>query len=181
VRAWDNISKIERSISDALCQLSDGSGFGTRKLRTDDDEFRIQGSRSIILTGLTNCVTRPDLSSRTIVLQLQPIKDDARKSEVEFWAKFDAAYPFILGAVLDALAHGLKQLPNIRLDSKSRMADFELFGHACEGAYTTAGSFAAALAANATDLNETLIEDDPVAKAIVAFMVRRNSLVRRQR
>ena len=173
VRAWDNISKIERSISDALCQLSDGSGFGTRKLYTDDDEFRIQGSRSIILTGLTNCVTRSDLSSRTIMLQLQPIKDDARKSEVEFWAKFDAACPFILGAVFDALAHGLKQLPNIRLDSKSRMADFELFGHACEGAFTTAGSFAAALAANATDLNETLIEDDPVAKAIVAFMVRR--------
>jgi putative DNA primase/helicase len=93
VRAWDNVSKIERTISDALCQLSDGSGFGTRKLYTDDDEFRIQGSRSIILTGLTNCATRPDLSSRTVMLMLQPIRDDARKSEVELWARFNEAYP----------------------------------------------------------------------------------------
>jgi hypothetical protein len=173
VRAWDNVSRIEPTISDALCQLSDGSGFGKRKLYTDDDEFRVQGSRSIILTGLTNCVTRPDLSSRTILLQLQPIKDAARKSEVEFWARFDAARPLILGALLDALAHGLKQLPNVQLESKSRMADFQLFGHACEEAYATAGSFAAALAANATELNEALIEDDPVAKAITAFMTRR--------
>jgi hypothetical protein len=52
VRAWDNVSKITPTISDALCQLSDGSGFGTRKLYTDDDEIRVQGSRSIILTGL---------------------------------------------------------------------------------------------------------------------------------
>jgi hypothetical protein len=172
VRAWDNVSKIERNISDALCQLSDGSGFGTRKVYTDDDEFRVQGSRSIILTGLTNCVTRPDLNSRTVMLQLQPIKDDARKSEVEFWARFNEVNPSILGALFDALAYGLKNLPTIRLDSKSRMADFELFGHATEGAYATAGSFAAALAANAIDLNELLIEDDPVAKAITAFMVK---------
>jgi hypothetical protein len=50
---------------------------GRAKLYTDDDEFRVQGSRSIILTGLTNCITRPDLNSRTVMLALQPIKDDA--------------------------------------------------------------------------------------------------------
>jgi hypothetical protein len=173
VRAWDNVSKIERNISDALCQLSDGSGFGTRKLYTDDDEFRVQGSRSIILTGLTNCAARPDLSSRTVLLQLTPIKDTARRSETDLWTRFNEVKPLILGALLDALAYGLKQLPTVRLDHKSRMADFELFGHACEAAYATAGSFAAALAANAIDLNESLIEDDPVAKAITAFMIKR--------
>jgi putative DNA primase/helicase len=170
VRAWDNVSKIERAISDGLCQLSDGSGFGTRRLYTDDDEFRVQGSRSIILTGLTNCVTRPDLNSRTVMLTLHPIKDEARKSETEFWTRFNEVYPLIFGALLDSVAHGLKQLPNVRLDNKSRMADFELFGHACEGAYAPAGSFGAALKANAIELNEELIENDPVAKAITAFM-----------
>jgi hypothetical protein len=173
VRAWDNVSKIERLISDALCQLSDGSGFGTRKLYTDEDEFRVQGSRSIILTGLTNCVTRPDLNSRTVMLMLQPIRDDARKSETEFWVRFNEAYPFVLGALLDAVAYGLKQLPHVHLEQKSRMADFELFSHASEGAYAAAGSFATALAANAIELNEALIEDDPVAKAITAFMIKR--------
>lgn len=168
VRAWDNISKIERAISDALCELSDGSGFGTRKLYSDDDEFTVQGSRSIILNGLSNCATSPDLASRTILLKLQPIGDGARKSESELWAEFDKACPSILGALLDALAHGLKLLPGIRLECKSRMVDFELFGTACAGE-----AFTVAFAANAAELNETIIEEHPVAKAIVAFMVNR--------
>jgi energy-coupling factor transporter ATP-binding protein EcfA2 len=170
VRAWDNVSKIAPAISDALCRLSDGSGFATRKLLTDDEEFSFQGSRTIILTGVDNVVTRSDLSSRVVLLKLQPIKDEVRKSEKEFWAEFEQVRPLIFGALLDALAHGLKQLPTVRLDSMLRMADFELFGHACEGAYAAAGSFAAAWAANATELNEALIEEDCVAKACVAFM-----------
>jgi len=44
VRAWDNISKITPTISNALCQLSDGSGFGRRKRYTDSDEYSVQGS-----------------------------------------------------------------------------------------------------------------------------------------
>jgi hypothetical protein len=168
VRAWDNISKIERAISDALCELSDGSGFGTRKLYSDDDEFTVQGSRSIILNGLSNCATRPDLASRTVMLQLQPIRDGARKSETELWAEFDQACPSILGALLDILAGGLKKLPSVRLERKSRMADFELFGTACAGE-----AFTIAFAANAAELNEAIIEGDPVAKAIITFMDQR--------
>jgi hypothetical protein len=170
VRAWDNISKIERAISDALCELSDGSGFGTRKLYSDDDEFTVQGSRSIILNGLSNCATRPDLASRTVMLQLQPIGDGTRKSETELWAEFDQACPLILGALLDALAHGLKMLPGVRLERKSRMVDFELFGTACAGK-----TFTIAFAANAAELNEATIEEDPVAKGILALMDERKT------
>jgi hypothetical protein len=172
VRAWDNISRIDQEISNALCQLSDGSGFGIRKNFTDGDEFTVQGPRSIVLTGLTNCATRPDLSSRVVMLSLQPIKD--RRSETELWTRFNEAQPLIFGALLDALAHGVKHLSTARVVATTRMADFELFGHACEGAYAMTGSFAAALAGNATELNEALIEEDPVAKAIAAFMVKRD-------
>jgi hypothetical protein len=173
VRAWDNISKISPTISNLLCELSDGSGLGTRTLYTTTDETSFQGSRSIILTGLTNCVTRPDLNSRIVMLTLQPIKEEARRSEAEFWPKFEAASPLILGALLDALAYGLKTLPSINLDKLDRLPDFQLFGHAVEAAFTAPGSFAAAFAANKTELNTAIIEDDPVATAIVACMMKR--------
>jgi hypothetical protein len=175
VRAWDNISRIDRKISDALCQLSDGSGFGIRRLHTDDDEYRVQGSRAVLITSLTNCVTRPDCASRTITLTLKPIPETARKSEAELWARFNTAYPLILGALFDALAHGLKQLPSVRLDRKARMADFQIWGHACEGAYAAEGSFARAFAANAVEVNEAVIETDSVAIAILAFMMGRTT------
>ena len=38
VLAFDNVSTIPPSISDALCSLATGGGFGTRELYTDDEE-----------------------------------------------------------------------------------------------------------------------------------------------
>jgi hypothetical protein len=171
VLAFDNVSKIDRRISDALCQISDGSGFARRQLFTDVGEIRIQGSRAVVLTGIANCITRPDLASRTINLTLQPIGDSRRKSEREFWAGFDSAHASIFGAVLDALVHGLKHLSEVNLRSASRMADFEMWAHACESAFAAQGDIAKAFAANAAQVNEAVIDEDSVATAIAAFMV----------
>jgi hypothetical protein len=174
VLCFDNVSKIERRISDALCQISDGSGFGRRQLFSDVGEIRIQGSRTVILTGITNCITRPDLASRTINLTLRPISDSRRKSEREFWANFDRAHASILGGLLDALVYGLKHLSQVNLRSASRMADFEIWAHACEGAFAAQGDIAKALATNAVQINEAVLDEDAVATAIAAFMVDRN-------
>ena len=38
ILAWDNISRLADWQSDALCRLATGSGFGTRKLHSDDEE-----------------------------------------------------------------------------------------------------------------------------------------------
>jgi len=43
VLAFEKVWKIDRKISDALCQISDGSGFGRRQLYSDVGEIRIQG------------------------------------------------------------------------------------------------------------------------------------------
>jgi hypothetical protein len=45
-----------------------------------------------ILTGLHNCITRPDLNSRTVMLMLQSVKEKQRQTEAEFWTKFKAAH-----------------------------------------------------------------------------------------
>jgi hypothetical protein len=68
-------------------------------------------------------------------LQLAPISPEARRGDSEFWSAFDEARPQIFGALLDAVVWGLRELPRVGLNETSRMADFELFGHAAEGAY----------------------------------------------
>jgi hypothetical protein len=118
--AFDNVGKIPPVISDGLCQISSGSGFSTRRLYTDSAEFRVGGSRPVVLNGIANAITRPDLADRAVVLSLAPIKQ--RRRESEFWETLEKERACVLGALLDALAHGLRELPNTRPQRLPRMA-----------------------------------------------------------
>jgi hypothetical protein len=84
----------------------------------------------------------------------------------ELWAEFNAARPQLLGTLLDAVSHGLKRLPDTRLDSLPRMADFALWATACETALWTSDTFGAAYAGNRDEAVDSVIEADPVGSAI---------------
>ena len=56
----------------------------------------------------------------------------ARRDERQFWREFEAARPRILGALLDAVALGLRKLPALALRQLPRMADFATWASACE-------------------------------------------------
>ena len=69
-------------------------------------------------------------------------------------AAFEAARPRILGALLDAIAVGLKRLPATRLPGLPRMADFALWASACEQAFWPDGAFWAAYSDNLDEVVE---------------------------
>jgi hypothetical protein len=89
------------------------------------------------------------------------------------WREFENARPRILGALLDAVAHGLRVLDRVQLDRLPRMADFALWATACETAFWPAGTFARAYAANRRAAIESIVEADPVAACVRAIMVDR--------
>ena len=132
VLAFDNVSGLPGWISDTLCRLATGGGFAVRQLYTDQDEVLFDAARPVILNGIEEIVTRPDLADRAVFLTLQPIPEKDRRPEQELWAAFDAERPRILGVLLDAVVEGLKRLPATRLDKLPRMADFALWATACE-------------------------------------------------
>jgi len=171
---YDNISTITAAVSDALCQIASGAAYSKRQNYSDSNEFSVSGSRPLVLTGIANCIDRPDLADRAVVLNLLPVGDESRRSENELWKAFDIEHPKIFGAVLGAVAHGLKELPNIKLKKLSRMADFHLWATACEGAYTERGSFQRAYDRNASETIEGLIENDHVGKAVGSLMLTRH-------
>ena len=65
-----------------------------------------QAARPILLNGIENFVSRADLADRAIFLTLAPIAEQRRRSEAELWREFERARPAMLGALLDAVAHG---------------------------------------------------------------------------
>jgi hypothetical protein len=122
VLAFDNVSGLPAWISDTLCRLATGGGFAVRQLYTDQDEVLFDAARPMILNGIEDTVTRPDLADRAVFLTLEPIPDERRRPEAELWAGFEAERPRILGVLLDAVAEGLKRLPESSLPRLPRMA-----------------------------------------------------------
>ena len=78
--------------------------------------------------------------------------------------------PRILGALLDAAAHGLGAVGSPRLGRLPRMADFALWATACETALWPAGTFARAYMANRKAAIEGMIDTDPVAACVRELM-----------
>jgi hypothetical protein len=173
VLAFDNVSGLPGWISDTLCRLATGGGFAVRQLYTDQDEVLFDAARPVILNGIEEIVTRPDLADRAVFLTLQPIPEEHRRPEQELWAAFDAARPRILGILLDAVVEGLKRLPETRLEKLPRMADFALWATACETALWPAGTFWSAYCGNRDEAVEGVIDADPIATAVRAVMATR--------
>ena len=173
VLAFDNVSGLPGWISDTLCRLATGGGFAVRQLYTDQDEVLFDAARPVILNGIEEIVTRPDLADRAVFLTLQPIPEEHRRPEQELWAAFDAARPRVLGVLLDAVVVGLKRLPETRLEKLPRMADFALWATACETALWPAGTFWSAYCGNCDEAVEGVIDADPIATAVRAVMATR--------
>jgi hypothetical protein len=173
---FDNVSLLSPSFSDALCRLATGGGFATRMLYTDQDEVLIEATRPVVLNGIEDFVARPDLADRCLFLALTPIAYEGRRTEAELNAAFEAKRPALLGVLLDAVAHGLRALPGVRLDAKPRMADFARWAMACGDDFLwDAGEFTEAYRRNRKAATAALIDDDPVADAVRTFMRRRES------
>ena len=121
-------------LSDALCRLATGGGFSTRELYSDDEEVIFDAMRPVILTGIEEFVVRADLLDRSIVLSLPNIPDERRRPESRFWHEFKRIHSQVLGALLDAVSAGLRNLPHIQLSKLPRMADFAVWATAAEPA-----------------------------------------------
>jgi hypothetical protein len=168
--AYDNLSDLKDSLSDMLCRLSTGGGFGTRALYTDDDEMLFDAMRPVALTAVDNVVVRGDLADRSLFLTLRAIPDTKRRRKAELWAAFERDRPLILGALLDLAATGLRQLPNTKLKEFPRMADFAEWGVACTRGEWKPDYFIQAYTLNRAGATTAIVEEDLIAAALATFM-----------
>ena len=171
VVGYDNISAISNGLSDSLCSLATGGGFATRQLFTDDDETIFDAMRPVIVNGIEDAVTRPDLLDRSINLHLPVIPPEERRDEDVLWAEFHRLRPGILGAVLDVVTMGLRNINKVTLPTKPRMADFAMWVTAAEPLLPwEAGAFMAAYVKNRGQADALALEGCPIGPTVVAMM-----------
>jgi hypothetical protein len=167
--ALDNLSSLPPLLSDAICRLSTGGGHSARTLYTDLEEISLAIKRPVILNGIEDVATRPDLAERALQIELEGFEEKKGKQRIpekKLWQKFDEHKAAIFSAILDALACALRELPNVKLDSLPRMADAALWATAGETAFGfKPGAFMAAYRRNLDEGAVASIEAHPVGLA----------------
>jgi hypothetical protein len=107
LQAYDNISGLTVSTSDALCRfVTDGS------------------NQPVIMNGISDIIQRSDLADRSLMIDCAQISDVQRRTQADVMATFARTRPQILGALLDAVAHGLCNQAQTEATGLPRMADF---------------------------------------------------------
>jgi putative DNA primase/helicase len=169
---FDNLSSVPAWFADALCRLATGSGFATRMLHTDRNETIFDAARPIVLNGIPSLTDRADLADRAITIHLATISEEARGSEDDVIAAFEAKRPLILGALLDAVSGALRNLDKVKLDRMPRMADMAKWITAAEPALGwEPRQFLTVYRENRREVSENSFEADAVAVGIRDFIV----------
>lgn len=162
----NNTSRLSQEASDTLCRLASGEGVLSRQLHTNSGEVVTSGPRALILNGIA-VDGAADAESRMIAIELQRIPDEARVTETEFWKRFNADKPEILGALFDAVAMGLQRQDEVRIPAPPRLADYVTWVEACAPALGwQEGQYLALYAENREQAARVTLEADAVAVAI---------------
>ena len=127
--------------------------------------------RPIMLNGIADLASRPDLLSRAIVLELPVLAEESTEPESGFYERLDASMPRIFGAFLNLAAEVLALLPEVELERSPRMADFARVGVAVEQALDwPEGSFLAAYSGHQAEALKSALDADPLGAVLLKFM-----------
>lgn len=169
----DNLSGLPAEICDRLCSFISGGVIEKRTLHTDLETTILKSNSVIVYSSITSLHDRPDLSERTIRLDLERIPKEARRTERRIKADFEAALPSILGGVFDILAKAMLIFPKVELEELPRMADFALWGFAIAEAMGGRGAeFLRDYTGNASLQTSELLEHNTFFSSIVQAMER---------
>lgn len=167
----DNLTKITQSMSDMMCMLSTKGNYKTRKLHTNTEQVIIKLCNPLLLNGINYVPQYPDLLERSFLVELQPITSTERKTEKDMMDSFISDYPKMFGFICEILSKVIRELPNVRLAKKPRMADFCEFVTAAESTLGwEEGSFFEALESNQKELGELSIDDCAFVEALKLFI-----------
>lgn len=168
--AFDNLSGVKPSLSDALCRLATGGGHSKRKLYSNAEEQIFNVQNPVLLNGIDDLTTRSDLVDRSIVISLPKI--GTRRPESEFWEDFETAKPKIIGALLDAANEALRNFDAVYLDNYPRMADFTKLATAAEKSLDLEDNqFVAIYERNRDEANIVALENSVIVPAIYRILM----------
>lgn len=129
---FDNLSEIKDWLSNALCMLVTGGGYGGRTPHSDVEETTFDLRRAVVLTGIGGFMTRDDLRDRSLFYDLESLAEEEREDEATLRKRFEAALPGVLGSLFDLCSGALREYETTKPLRLRRLADFHRWALAVE-------------------------------------------------
>jgi hypothetical protein len=140
-------------------------------LYTDGEESIFAARRPVILNSIVDVTNRPDLSDRTVTVQLLRIGEAQRIEEGTFWPTYEEARPRLLGALLTALSGALARWDATRPERLPRMSDFYRLILAAEPDMPwEPGQFAAAWSRMEESAVENVLQSTPLTSVLMPIL-----------
>jgi hypothetical protein len=171
--AFDNLSGLSRKVSDWLCRISTGGGSSQRRLHSNDEQVILSAMRPMLLNGIVDLGTYPDLLSRGLAVELPKLPNIGRLPETEINRLFLRDWPALFGLLLDCAVDALKFLPHVNLPNLPRMGDFTrwVYAAALGGRLPFTGDeFLAVYEGNRTVAFNDTLEAAPFARSVQRLM-----------
>jgi hypothetical protein len=170
---YDNVGRLPDWQSNVFCRAVTGTGVSKRQLYSDDDDVIYEFHRCIGLTDINIAAERGDLLQRSVLLGLDAIPEDRRKTERELRDHLDQQRPEILGAMLDVLVRAMNLYPTIKPAKLQRMADYTMWGLAItEALGIDPQHFIDAYQENIDAQDLEAVRASPISDALVLLMLK---------
>ena len=169
--SFDNTSGFRADISDFCCSVLTDGAFSTRKYYTDNESRIFKIMRPLMMNGIGEFASRPDFLERSIQIDLPTMPKHGRRTEKQLNSAFDEILPGLLGAILDCVVSGLKNLEHVDPPTSLRMADAARWIVAAEPATDfTPGSMLQALVGMQHEMMTDRVVNDPLVVALLKIL-----------
>ncbi|MDN5847023.1 MAG: hypothetical protein L0H53_12200 [Candidatus Nitrosocosmicus sp.] len=166
---YDNLRYTPYWLADEVCKAVTGVGQTKRLLYTDDEDKVYEYKHCLIFNGINVAFIEPDVLDRSIMIHLDEIDDEKRRTEKEILNEFYSLRPFILKFIFDTLSKAIVIKDTVMKNTKKlpRMADFAIWGEAILQAWEyKEGKFLKIYFDNMGRQNDEVIDSNPIAFAI---------------
>ena len=174
----DNLSSINRNISDTIARAVTGGSVTKRALYHNTKEVVLNIKSMIAINGVSVVARESDLLDRSLILELNRISAKKIKSEQELWEEFEQDRPKILGCIFRILSEALYDDKPITVKEKIRLADFHI---ACIKVGRVLGmtdeEVSELLWENQRKINRHSIDEDMVACCVIELMKNKKSYI----
>jgi hypothetical protein len=173
---YDNLRRLTKALSDALCITCTSGYLSNRKLYSDDQESIKKLHCAIVLNGIHPFIEESDLAQRILALMLLDIDPATRTTETKLAETFNRDLPEIFRGLLDLISRILTHLPSVNPIRAERMLDFVRWLAAMELALGfEVGKLQRAYSQNLVKSMQANLENDPLAIQLIRFAKRKNS------
>jgi hypothetical protein len=171
----DNMSFIDRDLSDTLCRIVQGETIQGRALYTNFDVATLYVHKPIIITSIERIAVQSDLLSRSIIINLPNLK--TRIDNRSFEEKIKIIRKRILGCLCEASSDALANYKKTEVLPQHRLSSWlKWVGSGTKGGNLgfSINEFRIAIMAAKKENESDAIEAAPVALEIINLINRNN-------